>query len=76
MLRPASAELTLPRVALELASMGGSTSQTLRFYVHAMHTHALSQQKSISTLKLSLAAPYAFNSILSRVCPVTQSFIS
>lgn len=72
---PASVELTLPRDAAELTRMGGSALQTRSF------TRALSHQikkikKSISSLKLSLATPCAFNSALSRMCPVTQSFIS
>lgn len=69
MLRPASMGLTLPQDALELTGMGGSASQTHTYNVCAMHI--LSQQKSVSALKLSLAAPCAFNSALSHICPVT-----
>lgn len=75
MLRPASTELMWPRIALELTGMGGCACQAWALHVCVVPTHAPSQLKSSSALKLILATPCAFHPALSCMCPVTQSLI-
>lgn len=60
----------LPQAELEPSRMGGCTPQPHTFNMCEMHMHALSQLKTKSALKLSLAAPCTLNPVLSHLCPV------
>lgn len=66
----------LPQAELELSRMSGCTAQPHTFNMCETHMHALSQLKTKSTLKLSLATPCTLNPALPCLCPVTQSVIS
>lgn len=66
----------LPQAELEPSRMRGCMAQPHTFNMCEVHMHALSQLKTKSALKLSLAAPCTLNPALFLLCPVTQSVIS